>query len=36
MRIPDICTQFGTNMQHGAEYGQKLQNGFQPRMSSRA
>jgi len=28
----DICTQFGTKMQHGADYGQQLHDGFQPTM----
>jgi len=28
----DICTQFGTDMQHGADYGQPLQDSFQHTM----
>jgi len=32
----DICTQFRAKMQHGADYMQQLQDGFQPTMKSRA
>jgi len=28
----DVCTQFGTKIQHAADYGQRLQDGFQDTM----